>query len=411
MRLLTTHVITRRTATVRTSLLAVGLAATVALTGCSQGSAAPSADSSADGCVTDFEPGKDYFPDKQVVEDAENFSLSYHDHYQVLTVQQPYPGGKPTDYVLVKCGTPDPELDGALAGATRVEVPVRSIYSGSTTHLPAIVELGALESLTGVSNGSYVSAPEVVERFEAGDVAEYAADGAVDTEKVVLGDPDVLVTGGTDDPAYAKVSKAGIPVVANAEWLEATPLGRAEWIKMFAALTGTEAEAARDYDRIKTGYADVVEKVSGAEEVPVLVGNLYQGTWHMPAGGSYVGRLLADAGATYPWEKNRSVGSLELDFEAVYAKAGDAPTWLINDTTVETVKDLTALDPKYRQLAAPRDGEVWNATRSLGPNGGNDYWERGVLRPDLVLADLAALLHPDLLPDHEFTFYQPVTAP
>lgn len=387
------------------ALLAVSLAAC----GTADSDTPGQADSSA--CVQDYREGVDYFEEKSSVEDAENFSIEYHDSYQVLTVEQPFPGGAPESYVLVRCGTPPPELSGDLADAPTLTVPISSLYSASTTHLPLLTELGALEVLTGVADASMVSDPGVVKALQDGEIAEYAAGGTLDAEQVVIGDPDVLMTGGTDQPEYTKLRKSGTAVVANAEWLETTPLGRAEWIKVMGALTGREAKAQEVYAGIKERYQNVAAGAAEAKPVAVLIGTDSDGTWYVPAGGSYTGRLVLDAGGTYPWADNLSTGSLELDFEAVYAKSAQARTWLVNDTDLESMQDLLARDARYAEFAASRSGAVWNATAALGPNGGNDYWERGVLRPDLVLADLVKILHPDLLPEHEFEFYQKLTTP
>ncbi len=389
-------------------LLVALTSASLLLAGCST-TASDTENDASDGCITDFDPSVDYFPDKSEIVDAENFSITYEKSYQVLTVNEPFSAAPPESYVLVKCGAPAPELSGELAAAQQIQVPITSLYSGSTTHLPLVTELDALDVLSGVSNGSYVSDPAVIERIESGAVAEYAAGGNIDTEAVVLAAPDVLMTGGTDDPAYAQLREAGIGVVANAEWLEASPLGRAEWIKVMAALTGKEKEAAQVYGDIRNRYLDVAAKASDVEPAPVLLGGMAQGTWYMPSGGSFMGRLFSDAGAQWPWQDVTTAGSLPLDFEAVVAEASDAPTWLVvNNWT--SIGDALADDERYRSLAAVGTGRVWNANKALGPNGGNDFYERGVLRPDLILSDLVAILHPDLLPDHEFTFYQQLPA-
>lgn len=360
------------------------------------------------GCVTDYQSGVDYFPDKIDLEDAQGFDVEYHDHYQVLTVNEPYQGAKPELYVLVRCGTPEPELTGALAQAAQITVPVANLYSGSTTHLASLELLDQLSTLQGVSDGSYVSSEAVVDLVEAGKLTEYAKGGSVDVEAVVGGDPDVLVTGGTESPEYAKLRTAGVPVVANSEWLESTPLGRAEWIKFFGALTGTETRAEAEYDKIKARYTEVAEQAADVDPVPVLPGAAYQGNWSMASGRSYVGRLIADAGGTYPWADTRATGSLSLDLEAIVGKAGDIETWLINDQTVSTLDDLLAQDDRYAELAASKADQVWNATNKIGPNGGNDYWESGVQRPDLVLSDLVKILHPGLLPDPELVYYKQI---
>lgn len=379
----------------------------LALSACSSsptGTATPGA-AGADGCITNFDPAQDYFPDKSTVIDAKNFSLTYEKSYQVLRVNEPFPKGAPESYVLVKCGAPQPQLGGDLGNAPKIQVPIKSLYSASTTHLPLVTELGQLDVLKGVANKSYVTSPEVNARIASGQITEYAAGGTVNSEKVLTAKPDVLMTQGTDDPAYPALRSAGIAVVANAEYLEATALGRAEWIKAMAALTGTERKAAEVYDGIRRDYDNVAATARAATPAAVLPGTMFQGTWYMPAGGSYVGKLIADAGGSYPWASDSSTGSLELGFESVFTKGGTAPTWLVTkqwDTTADALKD----DQRYGKLSAVTSGQVWSATKVIGPGGGNDFYERGVLRPDLLLGDLVAILHPELSPDHEFAFYK-----
>ncbi|MBW5480928.1 ABC transporter substrate-binding protein [Streptomyces bambusae] len=398
----------------RQAAAAALLTVAFALTACGGGSGSPvdaKPQAAAEGCIKDFDPAKDYFPVKSTVKHAKNFTLRYEKSYQVLTVNEPFPKGKPESYVLVKCGAPKPELTGELASAQQVTVPVKSLYSASTTHLPLLTETGTLDVLTGVASTTNISSAQVIERVKAGKVTEYAKDRTIDAETVIGAKPDVLMTQGTDDPQYPKLRQAGIAVVANAEWLEPSPLGRAEWVKAMAALTGAEKRAGEVFDTVEGDYRKVAEKgaqaVEAGKPVEVLPGTMYQGTWYMPAGGSYAAQLIKDAGGTYPWAGEAGTGNLQLNFEAVYAKAGEAPVW-IADQKWKSTADAVKADSRYGQLKALTGGAVWTNTKALGPGGGNDYFERGVLRPDLVLADLFALIHPDQAKDHTFTFYTQV---
>ncbi|MBB1254237.1 ABC transporter substrate-binding protein [Streptomyces sp. OF3] len=362
-------------------------------------------------CITDFRPDEDYFPVKTEVRHAENFTLRYEKSYQVLTVKEPYPKGRPESYVLVRCGAPKPDLKGALADAPQITTPISSLFSASTTHLPLLTETDTLGVLSGVANAAFVSSAEVRDRVRDGKVVEYARDRSIDAEKVIAAKPDVLMTQGTDDPQYPKLRQAGIAVVANAEWLEPTPLGRAEWVKAMAALTGAEKRADEVFDRIENDYRAVAAKAAKAgKPVKVLPGGMYQGTWNMASGGSYMGRLIKDAGGTYPWAGDKGTGNLQLSFEAVYAKGGDAPVWLVGEQW-KSLTEAAKADRRYTRLDAVESGEVWTNTKAQRPGGGNDFYERGVLRPDLVLADLFAILHPERAKDHSFTFYARIPNP
>ncbi|HET8588014.1 MAG TPA: ABC transporter substrate-binding protein [Nakamurella sp.] len=373
--------------------------------GTATGSSSPRDGIGPDGCITHFDPEADYFPDKARLEYATNFTIDYHRSYAVLTVQQPSQGAKPASYVLVRCGAPTPQLSGALAKDQQVTVPVHSLFSGSTTQLPSLVMLDRLDVLTGVAFKAFVSETPVVQHISSPDVVQYAdAAGTVDAERVVAAKPDVLVTGGFDDPAYANIIKAGVPVLSDADWLENDPLGRAEWIKFFGALTDTQAAAGRQFDSIVDAYQRLQKLAAPAAKVSVVTGQPYQGTWYVPGGGSYTARLIADAGGTYPWASDPSTGSIATDVETVFARSGTAPVWLAS-TTWTTTKQALAENATFAKFTAFATGNVWNAAKDVNSAGGNNFYELGAARPDLILGDLVAILHPDLLPDHEFAFY------
>ena len=384
-----------------TRIAAAGLALTVVAC-----SAPPDANlRTRSGCLTRFEPEADYFPNKMTVTDAANFTISYHKSYQILTVKQPYPHGQPHSYVLVQCGAPVPKLDGELARAQRVTVPIANLYSASTTHLGMLAELGRTAVVAGVANVANIVNPQLRHRVHAGSIVEFAPGQQINAETVLARHPDVLVTQGTDDPHYAKLRDAGIGVVADAEWLEPTPLGRAEWIKVFAALTGAEQTATAVYDQLRGQYRLLAAGAGGLPAVTALPGMLDQGTWSAPTGGDYAGRLIVDAGGSYPWATDQRTGGRHLSFETVYAEAGQIPLFLATHNW-KTIDEVLAADRRYGELAAVRAGAVWSPSLALGPDGGNDYWERGVARPDLILGDLVAILHPQLVPNHQFVFYR-----
>jgi iron complex transport system substrate-binding protein len=367
---------------------------------------APPSGAAADDCISSFDPAVDYYPDKQALQYATNFTLSYHRSYQVLTVKQPVVGGTPQSYVLVQCGAPRPELTGTLTKATVLETPVKRLFSASTTHLPSLEALGQLDILTGVASKALISSAAAKQQAAPAEVTEFAASGTADAEKIIAAKPDVLVTAGYDDPAYATVRDAGVPVLADAEFLEADPLGRAEWIKYFAALTGTEKQAAATFATISADYAAAVAVAAEAKPVEAVLSQPYQGVWSMPAGGSYAGRLVTEAGGTWPWKSNSSTGSIDTDLETVFDRSGKARTWISSANWV-TRKDALAEEPRFADFAAfSSTGTVWAPSRQVNAAGGNNYYELGALRPDLTIKDLIAILHPDLMPGHSFAFYQ-----
>ncbi len=126
----------------------------------------------------------------------------------------------------------------------------------------------------------------------------------------------------------------------------------------------------------------------------------------MPGGQSFMAQILNDAGADYLWADDDTTGSLFLDFESVYDMAGAAEYWINPNGFWFTLEDAVAADARYGDFAAYQNNMVYNNTLRMSPTSGNDFYESGALRPQDVLADLIAILHPELMPDHEFVYYQ-----
>lgn len=363
-------------------------------------------------CISNFEVGVDYFGAKVETEYAENFSVSYHESYKVVRVEQPFVGGAAEVYVLLQCGAPLPELEGDLADAPVIQVPVPTMFSASTTHLPALEALGEVDRVTGVATLAYATTEPFLNAGENGTIIEYASTGSPDIETIIDAAPSIYMTGGGDDPAHDTIRAAGIPVVANAEWLESSLLGRAEWLKFIALFFNDEAEATVIFDEIETSFNEAAQSVADivAEDRPlVLAGSGFQGVFYAPGGRSYVAEAIAAAGGTYVFNDDDGTASLSFpDLEIILDRAGDADVWINSATTYRTLADIEADDPRLAGLPVAQAGNVWNYDRIATDAGGVAFFELGVLRPDYILRDLIEIFHPGTLDGHEFVFYRPI---
>jgi iron complex transport system substrate-binding protein len=360
------------------------------------------------GCVERFDAARDYFPDKAAIGDAANFSVEYRRSYKVVTVRGAYSGGPPERYVLVQCGTPAPPLTGDLAGAQTVQIPAASVFAASTTQLMPLVDLDRLEVLTGVSRIRDVIGDAAAKRVASGQVREFAAAMAIDAEVVVAGRPSVFMSAG-GDPALTAIRAAGIPVVANTEWLEPTALARAEWLKYVALFLNEERRATALHDATKARYRAVSARALATPESArplVMTGRSTRGAWVIAGGRSYVAALIRDAGGRYVWADNTAVGAPSIDLEAMIRRAAQADVW-INGGGWPTLAAMLDDEPRYAEFKPWKTGQVWVYERRM-TDAGNDYWARGVSRPDLVLADLVKIFHPSLMTDHAFEWYMTV---
>jgi iron complex transport system substrate-binding protein len=231
----------------------------------------------------------------------------------------------------------------------------------------------------------------------------------LDYEAIVELDPDVLFIYGVEGNVVAIVEKLtdlGIPVAFCGEYLEPHPLGKTEWIHFFSCFYDREEMAAEFFQKIDSSYVQLSQLASQVQDRPaVLTGLPWKDTWHMAGGKSFAARLIEDAGGEYLWSDNASTQAVPLDLESVYLRAVDAGVW-INPGAASSLKDIGSLDERFLDLDVVRNSRVYNNDLKSRPEGGNDYWESGTLRPDLILADLIRIFHPELLPEHEWVYYR-----
>jgi hypothetical protein len=214
-----------------------------------------------DECVTEFDPEVDYFPEKVTLEEATGWKIEYFNHYKIITVLNPW---RDADvqfrYVLLQCGTPPPDLkDNTLL----IEIPVQRVVAMSTTQLPHLDELGLLDRLVGVDSFLYINNETVRQKIAAGELVEIGSGGQVNVEQALDLNPDLIMTYGVGNPefdAHPKLLEAGLKVVLNSEYMESTPLGRAEWIKFTAAFFNQEMAANKAYAAIANRYREIAAK-------------------------------------------------------------------------------------------------------------------------------------------------------
>lgn len=339
---------------------------------------------------------------------ATGFTAHRNGDLTVVTVTRPWQGATGDDvlrYVLYPRDTTEPDVDGA---DLLVGVPIDSIVTMSTTFLPHLTALGALDTLVGVDSIAFAFAPDVHARFDSGEITEVGSGPGVDVEQLLALDPDLIMVNsyGGDWDAQPTLKEAGLPVVVSGDWAENSPLGRAEWLLFTALFYDRFDEGLAVYNRTVRDYRRLQVLASSIQRRPsVLVNAPYQGSWAVPGGESYVAQLIEDAGGDYVWADDESTGALFFDIESVFAEAGDADVW-INPGTWTSLEQGAAEDERFTEFASFTNGEVYNYNRRIGPGGGNDYFESGALNPHIVLNDLIWVLHPNLVPDYEPYYYQ-----
>ena len=348
---------------------------------------------------------------------AKGFTVTYHDGYKVVTVFDPeHPGSKPLNiFVLVPRGRRPP----AGVTGTVIEVPVRRIVVRSTTHTPSFSMLGIADRIVGITQGKLVNDQEVSARIRSGSIAEVGVGSGMATqfniERLLTLHPDLVVSGWSAFPefaAYLKVQETTeLPVALTTDYMESTALGRAEWIKFIAVFFNVDGKAERIFDGMEQRYKAMAAKAGAVSVRPtVMYGMSARGSWWIAGGKSYLASLIRDAGGTYIWADDPTTGSRPVNIESILTRARNAEYWLCQNQYYYSLASLVAEDERYRLFRAFRDGRVYNINGKMGPGGGNDYYEGAAAHPDLLLADMIAIFHPELLPDHKLIWHRRLTA-
>ena len=289
-----------------------------------------------------------------------------------------------------------------------IVVPVRRVVALSTTHLGYIDAADRTDSLVGLSNFKTVNTASVRRRIEAGRLKEVGHASSLRIETLLALSPDLILTTATGSiyDVHPKLAEAGLPAALIIDHLERHPLGRLEWIKFMALLLGTETHARTLFNDIAHEYKQLAAKTAQLDHRPkIITGTPFRGQWWVARADSFVARYIEDAGGIHLWPDIPGTGSRPMDIETVYERALNCDLWL-NPGTWRRTGDALATDPRFAAVRALKKNQVFNNNKRLNPWGGNDYWESGMLRPDVVLADLIAILHPNLLPDHELVYYR-----
>lgn len=282
----------------------------------------------------------------------------------------------------------------------------RRIVCMSSSHVALLDALGEVARVVGVSGIDFISNSYVVENRDK--VLDVGYDGNVNYERLVALAPDLVLLYGVGGASAMepKLRELGIPFVYIGEYLEESPLGKAEWLVAIGELVGKRSAAEAVFRAIPERYDALKRKAAQATSAQprVMLNTPYNDVWFMASAGSYMARLIADAGGEYVYRANTSNRSLPVDLEQARLLADGADVWL-NTGACSTLAELRRAVPKFADVACVRNGAVWNCDRRLNLSGGNDFWESGIVHPDIVLRDLVKIFHPELV-DEPFVYYR-----
>lgn len=381
--------------------------------------------------LSTFDSGKDYFADKVSVDHAKNFSVSYHNNYKIVKAKVGYGAAEQdadsaswtkafTDImVLVQKGTPAPPLTGELEGAHIIEIPVNSIAGNADDAPTRFLALEVQDKLLGLGHKG-VYDESLKERFDAGELKEIGASWHTgpNLEMLLAIKPDVtLLTAAslTQADGVSRTRQLGLKVAPEFSWSETTYLGQLEWIKYDALFLNAEAKANEFFNTIKSRTDSLVNLVKTVDEKPSAIWGMHSksGNWTVKSNGA-IADLIKLAGAINPFDdseaaitRTQSNGLSEgitISNEVVLQEAADIDFIISFQSTTDNWPPRVYM----QNFPAYQNKNLYHHFKRYKDYGASDWYQTAPMRPDLLLSDLIKLFHPELLPEHELFFLEPI---
>ena len=350
-------------------------------------------------CVSNKKTSLEAFnQDIYTPEYASGFKILGADNVQSTLIQvfNPWQGAKDVEmsYFISRNGEQAP------AGFTGPTIPAgaKQIVCMSSYYIAMLDALGQVDRIVAVSGIDYVSNPYIIAHKDS--IKDM---GPEMNYELLLGlKPDVVLLYGIGDAQTAvtdKLKELSIPYMYVGEYLEESPLGKAEWMVALSELTDSREKGIEIFSEIPKRYQTLKDLTASVEQRPTVMFNTpWNDSWIMPSTKSYMAQLVNDAGADYIYKENTSNSSAPIGLETAYGLIQKADYW-INVDMASTLDELKAVNPKFTDAKSVREKTAYNNNLRLTATGGNDYWESAVVRPDIVLRDLIHIFHPELVSD------------
>ena len=334
-------------------------------------------------------------------------SVVEYDGYTVVTLANPWKEGKALHtYVLVPR---DAQLPVHLPKGTVIRTPLQRAVVFTTVHSALLMTLGCQDRIAGVADLKYIKIPWIQQQVAQGRIADCGDGMSPVIEKIIDLHPDaILLSPFENSGGYGKLEDIDIPLVECAEYMEVSPLARAEWMRFYGLLFGCQKKADNLFDVIDRNYHALKRQAQKAGKGrSVVVDKQVGSVWYVPGGRSTIGQMIKDAGGQYPWADDEHSGSLSLPFETVLEKASDAEVWLFryDSDQAMTSEQLLAEKEGYSQFRAFQTGELYgcNVSTSL-------FYEESPFRPDWLLNDFIQIIQPEAKGQAPIRYYKKLSA-
>lgn len=340
----------------------------------------------------------DAYPVKLEARYATGFSVTYYNDYKRVVVYDPWNKGEALVTYLLK----EPEsVVVPNNNEVVLELPLKSVACQSTTHLPLLNALGLQDAVSGISHPDLVKNEISKALIAAGKIKSIGGSNEIDAEKVIALNPDGLMVYPMEGLNYDNLRESGIKLIYNAEYMEDTPLGQAEWIKFVALFFNKEAAADSVFNAIEQSYNELDALVLQSEKPMVMAGISHAGHYFAPGGNSFNAKFIADAGGDYIWKDLGDKGANQIDMELVVEAGAQADWWVFATAQPYTLEELRAKDDRFSDFSPIADGQVLQCNTEEV-----NYFEDALLEPHLILADLVHYFNPGALPGHTPKYFK-----
>ena len=324
---------------------------------------------------------------------ATQISVEKFDGYTVATIKNPWKEGMTLHrYVLVPS---DQEVPNHIPNGTIIRTPLKRAVMFTTVHCAMLMEFGKQDCISGVADLKYIKIPWIQEQVAKGRITDVGDGMSPVIEKIIDEHPDALFLSPFENSGgYGKLEDINIPIVECADYMESSPLARAEWLRFYGMLFGCEERADMLFQNVDNSYHQLKALAAKAKTKPsVVVDKVTGSVWYVPGGKSTIGQMIKDANAQYAWADDEHSGSISLPFETVLERAGEADVWLFRYSSDHdiTYDELLSEHHGYEQFRAYKNQMAYgcDVERSL-------FYEESPFHPERLLNDFIHILHPEI---------------
>lgn len=289
------------------------------------------------------------------------------------------------------------------------DLPIKNIMVETSSAVSFLNELNSINTIKGVFDADYIYNPKISELLKNKKIIQIGNSNELYLEVILKNKPELIIA--NSNPVLAKyhqqLEQNGIKILYLDEYKEQNPLGQVEYLKVFGKLLNKNKIAENKVEKVTKNYDSIksIIQINSKNNITTLVNTMFGDVWYLPTKNLLQAKLINDAKGNYIFNDHEGENSFSLTFEEVYKKAKNATYW-INVSNVNSLAEMKATNTNYTWFDAYKKGNVYAYNKRVNSKGSNDYYEQGILRPDIVLNDLGKIFYPELFPNYTLYFYQ-----